>query len=340
MNSEIWQQLLSLESRDLVSTWFKKIHGRDLNARRAKEITAAAKQSREFFRNSSAADNSVKPLLTFYGVSSLARALTLLLKREGGEETLTRSHGLETVDWNNQLSGDLSIGLPAVSALRFRTCSGLFSDFVEQTSNQMSMHVQSSAVDWRLNYPKPSMGDEIQFGEVTARVPDLSMEHRTLGVAPMYSTINEMTYNMATGVSMKVEAKAFKAFEQSYTAVGYASHEAGDWTTLTAGSDVFSKAIPQFMHTYIHKTFGSIPGLFLVAPLPRGNRYSQLSVIFMIAFVLGMLARYFPTHWVSLAQGNKGDALWPTLNRAHHIVDESFPELVAELIEDVIAQAP
>jgi YaaC-like Protein len=127
MQHETWQQLLSFESRDLVSMWFKRIHGRDLNARRAKEITAAAKQAREFFRNSHAADNSVKPLLTFYGVASLARALTLILKRDGGEEGLTKGHGLETIDWSNQLSGDLSVGLAALNGLKIRTCSGLFS---------------------------------------------------------------------------------------------------------------------------------------------------------------------------------------------------------------------
>ena len=105
MQQETWQQLLSFESRDLVSTWFNRIHGRDLNARRAKEIIAeTAKQAREFFRNAHAADNSVSPLLTFYGVASLVGALTLLLRRDGGEETLTRGHGLETIEWANEPS--------------------------------------------------------------------------------------------------------------------------------------------------------------------------------------------------------------------------------------------
>jgi len=126
--------------------WFNKIHGRDLNERRAKEITAAARQGREFFRNSAAADNSVKPLLTFYGVASLGRALTLLLRRDGGEEGLTKGHGLETVDWSKQLSGDLSVGLRALSGLKVRTCSGLFSDLAKHTANRMSMHVRSGAV--------------------------------------------------------------------------------------------------------------------------------------------------------------------------------------------------
>ena len=51
MNSEIWQQLLSIESRDIVTKWFYEIHSRELNARRAKEINSAAKQAREYFRN-------------------------------------------------------------------------------------------------------------------------------------------------------------------------------------------------------------------------------------------------------------------------------------------------
>ena len=337
MQQETWQRLLPFESRDLVSMWFKQIRGRDLNARRAKEITAAAKQAREFFRNSYAADDSVKPLLTFYGVASLARALTLILTRDGGEEGLTKGHGLETIDWSNQLSGDLSTGLAALRELKIRTCSGLFSDFLKQTGNRMSMHVRSSAVDWRLSYDQPSPQDEIMFGQLTARIPDLRKEHDVLGVDPMYADINEMTYDASNGVTIKVSRKAFKVFEQTYSTIGYDVQESGDWSILTAHADLFSRKMPQLMHAYIHKTFGTIPNLFLVAPMPSGNRYSQLAITYMIGFVLGMLARYFPTHWVSLAQGNKGDALWPSLNRAHRIVEESFPELVAEMMEDILA---
>jgi hypothetical protein len=338
MQHETWQQLLSFESRDLVSMWFIRIHGRDLNARRAKEITAAAKQAREFFRNSHAADTSVKPLLTFYGVASLTRALTLLLKRDGGEEGLTKGHGLETVDWSNQLSGDLSVGLGALNGLKIRTCSGLFSDFVKQTENRMSIHIRSSAVEWRFNYNQPILGDEILFEQITGRFPDLQKEHRMLGVTPLYAAINELTADETKGAAIRVLTKDFRGFEPAYSAIGYEAKESGEWTTLTSSAQFFSQQMPQFMHAYLHKTFRTIPNLYLVAPMPSGNRYSQLCITYMMGFVLGMLARYFPTHWVSLAQGNKGDALWPILNRAHRIVEETFPELAAEMIDDILAE--
>ncbi len=337
MQQDTWQRLLSLESREIVAMWFTKIHGRELNARRAKEITAAAKQAREFFRNSHASDNSVKPLLTFYGVASLARALTLLLRRDGGEECLTRGHGLETIEWSKQLSGDLSAGLAALTGLKIRTCAGLFLDLAQQTNNRMSMHVRSDAVDWRLNYVLPNTGDEILFGDLTARLPDLSKEHKILGVEPLYASLNEIAYDTSSGVNIKVADKGFKAFENAYVTAGYAIAESDHVSILTGDTNLFSKQTPQFMHAYVNKMFGAIPNLFLVSPMPGGNKYSQLCMTYMVAFVLGMLARYFPTHWVSLSQGDKGDALWPTLNQAHRVAAESFPELVAEMIEDVLA---
>jgi hypothetical protein len=119
--------------------------------------------------------------------------------------------------------------------------------------------------------------------------------------------------------------------------VGYEIKDQTEATMITGSDDLLRIETPQFIHSYIQKTFDNIPTLFLAAPMPSGNRYSQLCFTYMLSYVLGMLARYFPTHWVSLAQGSKGDALWPMLNQAHTIAEETFPELVAELIEDILA---
>ena len=90
MNTEVWQNLLSLESRDAVTAWFTQIHGRELSGRRSREIIAAARQAREFFRNSASSNFSVKPLLTFYGVASMSRSLTLLLQPHFASEEAWR----------------------------------------------------------------------------------------------------------------------------------------------------------------------------------------------------------------------------------------------------------
>jgi hypothetical protein len=52
-----------------------------------------------------------------------------------------------------------------------------------------------------------------------------------------------------------------------------------------------------------------------------------------------MLARYYPTHWMALVQGDKGDTLWPTINRAQHYVENAFPELVIEMIDYMVNES-
>lgn len=166
MDREVWQQLLSLESRDVTKQWFHKLHGHTLNSGRAEQINAAAKQAREYFRNASNSDYSVRPLLTFYGVASLSRSLLLLLKREGGEEAMTPGHGLTTVDWKTHFSGETSKGLKSLLNLKVKTCEGLFNDFIKGTKNTTCIHVRSSGVDWKISYDVPDIGKQISLGDL------------------------------------------------------------------------------------------------------------------------------------------------------------------------------
>lgn len=132
LNNRIWQHLLGLESVDVVRDWHMRICNRELNTRRATEIASSAKQAREYVKNAANAANTVRPLLTFYGIASLARSALLLLKPGSGEESLVRGHGLETIDWPATLSGDLSLALSAIGSLKVRTTAGLFDDFLSK----------------------------------------------------------------------------------------------------------------------------------------------------------------------------------------------------------------
>ena len=338
MNREIWQQLLSLESQDITQQRFARIHARELNARRAREINAAAKQAREYFRNASTSDYSVRPLLTFYGVTCLSRALLLMLKVEGGEEGLTPGHGIETVSWGDVFSGPTASGLSKLGALRIRRRAGLFSDFLIHTNNRISIHVNSGGVDWRLCYDIPERDDELSLSDLLSRIPDLRSDYSSISNVIRYAAVNELTYSSAKGFRAKLRAQQFSPLKAVYETLGYTVAPEGDWCIVTCTAEGFAKELPLFIHSYIHKVFDSIPLLFLTEPFPGGGRYSQLGITYMMAYVLGMLVRYYPTHWIALIQGDRGDSLWPTLNRAQHFVEQSYPELVTELLNDVLTE--
>ena len=336
MNPEIWQQLLSLESQDITQRRFEQIHARKLNVRRAREIGAAAKQAREYFRNASNSDYSVRPLLTFYGVTCLSRALLLLLKVNGGEEGLTVGHGIETLGWGDVLSGQTAAGLARLGDLRIRRRAGLFSDFLTHTNNRISIHVNSGGVDWRLCYDIPESNEEISLTDFLSRIPDLRHDYSSISDEARYAAVSEITCDSTNGFRAKLRAEHFSVLKPTYETLGYSVASEGDWCILTSSAEKFAKELPLFIHTYVHKAFGTIPQLFIAEPFPGDARYSQLCITYMTAYVLGMLVRYYPTHWMSLIQGDRGDSLWPTLNRAQHFVEESYPELVTELISDVL----
>lgn len=339
MNHEIWQKLLSLESHDIVKQWFIRIHSRELNARRASEINAAAKQGREYFKNANAANYSVRPLLTFYGVSCLSRALLLLMKVKGGEEGLKPSHGLETVDWRSTMSGDISNGLAKLGDLRIRTLAGLFTDFATHTQNYMAMHVNSSGVDWNIRYDVPETGKEITFMDLLVRLPDLEAELKSIGIESKHAFISQLSYTSEEGFKAEIDENLFITLKGVYEGYGYSTTLEGKFCVLTCESDTFQKNTALFTHAYIEKMFGSIPRLYIAEPFTDGVCFSQLCVTYMVSYILGMLVRYYPTNWITLTQGGRGDGIWPTIQRAQNLVETSFPELVAEMISDVLTES-
>lgn len=336
MQSDVWQQLLALESVDLVSSWHSRIHSRTLNLKRATEITASARQAREFFRNASNSDDTVRPLLTFYGVASLARSTVLLLKRDNGEESLAPGHGLEACGWKNTISGEHSEALRNLGELRVETRAGLYTDFLSETSNRICLHVNSSAVDGRYQYPDPPFGAGFTLQDLLIRLPDISREMSQAGIQSQVANVQTVN-SSGESIVIDVSRSSFEQFANEY-----ADHECDVvWhSPVTAsikfpnsGNDSFQ---PQFAHSYLSKSFGSIPNLHIVKPFDAETRLSQLAMTYLLGYYLGMLTRYFPTHWIALQQGTRGDALWPAIHAAQKYVELVFPELVIELVLDIV----
>lgn len=333
-NQEVKQQLLQLENRDIVKKWFKKIHDRELSTSRAKEINAAAKQSAEYFRNAENASYSVRPLLTYYGVYALSRALVLLFKSQGGENTLKEGHGLGTDGWSNILvGGDVSTHLAEIGKLKVKSFKGLFSDLINETDNRITIHINSAGIDWGISYDMPEPELQFTLDEVLSRIPDLQSDLKELGLTEKYVCVNSLAYTEANGFSCDVYGKIDDILD-TYKKNGYQCISNGNSIKITCTSEQLNNYVPQFLHKYVQKVFGTIPSLYMVTPFEENVRFSEISIVFLMSYYLGMLVRYYPTHWISLIQGDNGDGYWPILNRAQNYVLQVFPELCMELIKE------
>ena len=277
----------------------------------------------------------MRPLLTFYGVTSLSRALLLLFKTDGGEEGLKTGHGIETVGWRKVMSGDdTATALMQLTELKIRRCTGLFSDFVTHTNNRMAIHINSEGVDWRCSYGMPERDEELSIADLFSRIPDLRQDYSEVSDLLRYARVSKLTCDSNSGLRMSVTREPFSHFRAVYERLGYVVADEGDQCLVTCEMETLKKEAPLFIHTYVNKVFNSIPQLFLVEPFPGSIRYSQLCITYMVSYVLGMLVRYYPTHWMALIHGDRGDSMWPTINRAQQLVEQSYPELVAEMIND------
>ena len=80
-------------------------------------------------------------------------------------------------------------------------------------------------------------------------------------------------------------------------------------------------------------TAGDTPGwadfTVLVKPFDLDGRsmLSELMLLFVAAYFLGMLARYYPSAWVALARTGPGDCLRPLLMAALQQIEEDVPRL-------------
>lgn len=334
--TEIAQQLLQLENRDIVQKWFSKIHNRKLSSIRTKEINSAAKQSSEFLKNATLANYTVRPLLTFYGISTLSKALILLLKPNSGENSLTAGHGLQTINWSNTLFGnEISKSLKYIGQLEVKTCAGLFSELLNETQNRISIHVYSSNVDWGLKYDIPNIGFSFTLDDLISRIPDLNADLKNIGVEEKYCAVNEMSFNNESGFHCKVDSQ-FELIRPTFEKFGYTITSSNQTYELDCSHEIFTKHLPLFLHKYVNKSFGTIPVLHIAQPFNDENYYSEIALTFLLSYYLGMLVRYYPTHWNSLVQGENGDIYWTILNRAQNYVETVYPELIIELINDIL----
>ena len=131
--------------------------------------------------------------------------------------------------------------------------------------------------------------------------------------------------------SFNVREQYHSNFAELWKKYGYAVVQ--DYA-IKMSLEIADKETPVFTNSYINNAFEKIPNLYVTTPLDNGARISQIGMVYILAYILGMLARYFPTHWIALGRSEKGDALWPSINAAIHYIEKVYPQLVWEFILD------
>ena len=78
----------------------------------------------------------------------------------------------------------------------------------------------------------------------------------------------------------------------------------------------------------------AIPDIWITERYPDAENLSQLATLFVVAFILGMIVRYYPMQWTALIHGQFSDAALPTLLTAVDHIEALFPALAVDFIRE------
>jgi len=326
MEEKIWNKLLAFETRDLTAAFIEAKHKRRASARQILEINSNFIQGKEYFRNAAFADMTVKPLLLYYGVSALSRGLILAAQPQLSEAALKPSHGLETKEWH------LSLSNRDFASISIVIRQGTFSELLTATDNKSYFKHNTSGINWAVPFPIPGNGTEINFFELVQTFPDLHVEYELWRQEKLlYAVLDTLTHT---------EQGYFYSFPEHVTQDTIKAlfpQEAFDGfqflpTSSSNKIQTSNKMFPQFSQLFTDSFRMGIGEAVITKTIKNSIHLNSLAQYFSLSYFLGMLCRYFPSVWMCLERGGKGDAIYPLMVKSIRLIEEHFPELVFEFL--------
>jgi hypothetical protein len=302
-------------------------------------------------------------LLLYYGVLALTRALVLFAIPGFRETALSQGHGVGILGWSNVLSD--ADGVSRLDALTLQVQSGTFCELARATGN--TEWVQAGwgnefneivsrvvPVDGYWGWLAPGSQTlpklaRFSLGDVLSRIPDLAFLYgETMGTSavchPVRSTVLRGPFNMGPGIPPKVQRISL--------VLNRTGPDLGDLGSLAKSlgipEDRISIRTQDQIHAVLEVAADSTDDViaflstsrvnnrgedFLAPQLPGGLNLSTLSLAFLAAYALGMLARYYPTSWQGLTAMRRGDRVTPLLRATTSYVEQRVPIEVADFLE-------
>lgn len=339
----IWQYLKRYQNPDFVEKKLKADYpsmSAPLRKKKSQHIADCIRQGEAYFTTANASDLSIKPLILYYGMLSLAKALMLcgdnnltlddnVLKSEG-----LATHGLShaTKDANDE-------------AIRDNTAKVL-EEFC-YTSSRAGAGTVFSLLHECWSAVKPASGLRFEVGDLAAMHPSSWQSYADYtGNAPKYFPAKSSFRTTAQG------HEHFLMFEGTFQFLTYSP----TIPTGTVGNTFFETQMPRLASQYNRDTVYSPYGYrskqiptsleeyqaayrastgesYTMADTTANLALHPIEVEFVMLFMLGSLTRYAPQKWLKNVLYEGGDAMF-VIEGFINSVPLSFPKMILEELDN------
>jgi hypothetical protein len=265
----------------------------------------------------------------------MSRGVTLLKNKNKNEENLAQAHGLTTIEWQKTLA----TGLLDILDLKVQCTNGGFSEFVTAVGNGQSYQWRNKSLT--IGGFKHNFGD-IRFLNDKSAISLNDLLSRERELIGEYNVASDSWGNMDTGYvvalddSVSIYLQSIHSNDPKEVIKSY--HFPASATVsvqphpLLRGLRAVCVNIPatgEGRKSVLPMAIEQDTNLgWLIRPFPNGDNIIDIHRLFMEAYILGMLCRYFPSKWVSLIRSEKGDIARSVILAAMERIELKFPLLV------------
>ena len=260
-----------------------------------------------YFESALAASLGVKPLLLYYGAMSLAVGLVLFKDQEKDEESF-KTHGLKLLNWKKTLSN----GLENVLRLKIKANPGTFRQLADNTWNWYIAQTYQGDLQKRDFYPELR-----HLGAIAFARDDSALELRDLISRSKYTGGD---FGDITGEPNRLHRAAVRLERGGHN--------------ITIKYDISvperfkqEQSFPRFPRQETSMPLYHLSGesyMSVVDNFANNDRLSEFLKLYLMAYVLGMLARYFPSKWMTLIHNEQGSGAQPLLAKATKALENEF----------------
>jgi len=340
MNRETWNGLQFYESADVLKQLAQERIGFKMNSGQAQDIRACLFQGKQYFQSADEADLTIKPLLLFYGMSSLAMAVTMLLggKAQRRLNMLPASHGLQFI-------GDFNSLEEASCKVLNRGTFGGFNDAIARNED-FDLPPTGRHSGWKvINETTAQLqGRELGLRDLWSCYPALvESYYRTFREYPavIQVTVQDCSdpshWDHASG---DLSLRPSLGFEETWREV---QHRFGTYASASSENVYLRIAQAESVPIYFLDQCRTIHGPqdigwgWLCFRDSRVLALAPLSCLLSAMFILGMIVRYKPGLWHRVARlGSNDRAMAYTRNFVDHC-EGAFPEGVLKLLDTLCA---
>lgn len=313
--------LKQYESKEIIKRYVKKNLDYSLPSSKALEINSAFIQGREYLEASQISNISVKPLLQYYGVVSLSRALILALNTESNESNLKPSHGLRINDSKKISCTNKIENIELISS------NGTFHELIKATQNISALRRGVDKVNCHIKYDIPKIDIEINFRELSLCFPDLNHSVH----AWLDDTVTTIKVRALSSKEIELEGP----FEEEkinniFPKTHFPNLEIDKYDNYcTARLNDFIK--PNICQKW-EGTFNVLGDLYVVPPFEGKFNLNDISKMFATSFIFGTLSRYHPSVWNNINKGISNDSILPFALDYMNFVYEKYPKIIYDFM--------